>query len=148
MSSLKRKESSTGGGPSKSSRTGAANKNYKDSNTDGARPSKRAKADKSDKSDSKKPAEPAAPSAVTAPLVSRLKEDEPLFPRGGGSVLTPLEVKQIQVQAKRDALYDQENQGDDKAEKTKKKSKSKRKAGDPAKPEADGVKIESLNFKV
>lgn len=140
MSSLKRKESSTGSGPSKPAKTN--NTKTKDTNTDG-RPSKRAKAEKPEP---KKAAEPAA--AVTAPLVSRLKEDEPLFPRGGGSVLTPLEVKQIQVQAKRDALFDQEKEGDDKAEKAKKKSKPKRKTtDDAAKPEADGVKIESLNFK-
>lgn len=37
---------------------------------------------------------------------SWLKEDERAFPRGGGGVLTPLEHKQIQVQAARDVLFD------------------------------------------
>ncbi len=39
--------------------------------------------------------------------VSVLREEEPLFPRGGGSVLTPLEHKQINIEAKRDVLFEQ-----------------------------------------
>lgn len=35
-----------------------------------------------------------------------LKEDVP-FPRGGASVLTPLEQKQIKIQAKQDVLFEQ-----------------------------------------
>lgn len=38
---------------------------------------------------------------------SVLKQDERAFPRGGGSVLTPLEHKQIQIQATRDVLFEQ-----------------------------------------
>ncbi|KAI9885781.1 MAG: hypothetical protein M1823_002410 [Watsoniomyces obsoletus] len=38
---------------------------------------------------------------------SVLREEEPLFPRGGGSVLTPLEHKQINLEAKRDVLFEQ-----------------------------------------
>ncbi|KAI4168189.1 MAG: hypothetical protein LQ343_006575 [Gyalolechia ehrenbergii] len=38
---------------------------------------------------------------------SFLQQDEPSFPRGGASVLTPLEQKQIQIQAKNDVLFEQ-----------------------------------------
>jgi rRNA biogenesis protein RRP5 len=38
---------------------------------------------------------------------SILRDEEPSFPRGGGSVLTPLERKQIQIQATRDVLFEQ-----------------------------------------
>ena len=34
-------------------------------------------------------------------------KDEPAFPRGGASILTPLEHKQIQIQAKQDVLFEQ-----------------------------------------
>ena len=34
-------------------------------------------------------------------------KEEPAFPRGGSSVLTPLEQKQIQIQAKQDVLFEQ-----------------------------------------
>ncbi|KAL9100926.1 MAG: hypothetical protein Q9163_003762 [Psora crenata] len=34
-------------------------------------------------------------------------KEEPAFPRGGASVLTPLEHKQIQIQAKQDVLFEQ-----------------------------------------
>ncbi|KAF2453144.1 hypothetical protein BDY21DRAFT_374961 [Lineolata rhizophorae] len=44
---------------------------------------------------------------------SILQKEEKSFPRGGGSVLTPLEHKQIQIEATRDALY--ENEGSKKA---------------------------------
>ncbi|KAL8725782.1 MAG: hypothetical protein Q9181_006288 [Wetmoreana brouardii] len=36
-----------------------------------------------------------------------LPKEEPSFPRGGASVLTPLEQKQIQIQAKNDVLFEQ-----------------------------------------
>ncbi|KAI4120878.1 MAG: hypothetical protein LQ338_006703 [Usnochroma carphineum] len=36
-----------------------------------------------------------------------LRQEEPSFPRGGASVLTPLEQKQIQIQAKNDVLFEQ-----------------------------------------
>ena len=44
---------------------------------------------------------------VTKPAKSVLKLDEKSFPRGGGSVLTPLEHKQIQNEAARDVLFEQ-----------------------------------------
>ncbi|KAL8686142.1 MAG: hypothetical protein Q9218_007316, partial [Villophora microphyllina] len=52
---------------------------------------------------SKKPKPSTASSKVAV-----LPKEEPSFPRGGASVLTPLEQKQIQIQAKNDVLFEQE----------------------------------------
>ncbi len=88
-----------------------------------------------------------------APVLSRLKEEEPLFPRGGGSVLSPLEQKQIQIQAKKDVLFEQDSGGaSQKADKpTKKKrasvSKNDQRPRNLARDE-DAVRVESLNYKV
>ena len=45
----------------------------------------------------------------STPVAKRsvLRNEEPSFPRGGASVLTPLEYKQIQIQATQDALFEQ-----------------------------------------
>ncbi|KAK3333317.1 hypothetical protein B0T19DRAFT_474022 [Cercophora scortea] len=138
MSSLKRKEGPGGPAASKSARPASE-----------ARPTKRTKP--SESSSSSKPAKPAAAKSVTAPMVTRLKEEEPLFPRGGGSVLTPLERKEIQVQARNDVLFEQESvAAGKKADKVAKKGKRKSKGEDATKNAArdeDAVKIESLNFK-
>lgn len=95
--------------------------------------------------------------------------EEPAFQRGGASVLTPLEHKQIQIQAKRDALFeqstgqkarnteyeDEENEDDAKIEpsdapgKPKANTKVKRKrAKETEEEEAPGVRIEGLSYKV
>lgn len=100
-----------------------------------------------------------------------LRDDEPSFPRGGGSVLTPLEKKQIHIQATKDVLFEQkgskkssdnfavgdddEDIGMDDAEDNatstklsrKRKAKSKKRAKEEAN-EKQGVRIEGLNFKV
>lgn len=57
-------------------------------------------------------AESAQPEKKRKPLKSIqkssvLREEEPPFPRGGASILTPLEHKQIQIQAKQDVLFEQ-----------------------------------------
>lgn len=79
-----------------------------------------------------------------------LRDEEPLFPRGGGSILTPLEQKRIQIEAKADALREEEfNTGKKSAKKAKKAkpgSKGDKKKGKVT--EEDFVKIESLGFKV
>lgn len=46
------------------------------------------------------------PKRSSTSALSVSKEEEP-FPRGGASVLTPLEHKQIQIQAKQDVLFEQ-----------------------------------------
>lgn len=149
MSSLKRKDAPGGTSSAK------ASKNNADS-----RPSKRTKADKTsinNKSDaklaSKPPTAASQPKSVTLPTVSKLKEEEPLFPRGGGSVLSPLEQKQISIQAKQDVLFEQESgKGAKKADRASKKKKHKSakdvKLGKTHQEEEDGVRIESLNYKV
>ena len=50
-------------------------------------------------------AERPAKKTKAIPLV--LREEEPAFPRGGAHVLTPLEQRQIQIQAKQDVLFEQ-----------------------------------------
>ncbi|KAK6851789.1 hypothetical protein PG995_011914 [Apiospora arundinis] len=145
MSSLKRKDAPSGS----SAATSKAVKTHGD-----ARPSKSAAGDKSAKGSSKPTTKPAnsTDSKPVAPKLSKLKEEEPLFPRGGGSVLTPLEHKQIQVQARQDVLFEQESGKGQKAEKAvkKKKSKSQLKDGKQSKTAADDddhVRVESLNYK-
>jgi rRNA biogenesis protein RRP5 len=100
-----------------------------------------------------------------------LRDDEPSFPRGGGSVLTPLEKKQIHIQATKDVLFEQKgskkssdnfavgdddediemNDAEDNAtsakQSRKRKTKSKKRAEQEAN-EKQGVRIEVLNFKV
>ena len=46
------------------------------------------------------------PKSTAGRAFSILKEDAP-FPRGGASVLTPLEHRQIKIQAKKDVLFEQ-----------------------------------------
>ncbi|KAK2801774.1 rRNA biogenesis protein rrp5 [Onygenales sp. PD_10] len=99
-----------------------------------------------------------------APAVSVLREEEPAFPRGGASALTPLEHKQIQIQATRDVLFEQkgvpaggDDEGEDgmedgapkqlnknKSKKMKAKSKKQKSLEESAK---QGVRIEGLNYK-
>ena len=106
--------------------------------------------------------------------LSVLKGEEPAFPRGGASILTPLEHKQIQIQAKNDVLFEQitgkkaarvdfeDEENDENNEnipdrleppltKSKSKanptSKSKKRIGHGAVKEPD-VQIEGLGYKV
>ncbi|KAK4225574.1 rRNA biogenesis protein rrp5 [Podospora fimiseda] len=136
MGSLKRKEAPGGSSAPKSTKP-----------TTDARPTKRPKAsgDSKDKNATKKESKPAA-----APVSALIKEEEPLFPRGGASILTPLEQKQIQIQARKDVLFEEasgkKKGGDKEGKKKKRKSKNKEEDTKPVKDE-DAVKIESLNFK-
>lgn len=84
-------------------------------------------------------------------VVSVLKDEEPMFPRGGGSVLTPLEQKQIQAEAKADAKREDEFDTGKKGTKKKKAAKASAKGGKKGaatEEEEDSVKVESLSFKV
>ena len=143
---LKRKEGPGGASAPKSTRP-----------TTEPRPSKRAKPSESTKpakptkDDGKKGAkEPKSSDSKPSPFVSQLKEEEPLFPRGGGSVLTPLEQKQISIQAKKDVLFEETKSGNkgDKAVKKQKKRKSREDDASAKVVDEDAVKVESLNFKV
>jgi rRNA biogenesis protein RRP5 len=97
------------------------------------------------------------------PAQSVLKQEERAFPRGGGSVLTPLEHKQIKAQAERDVLFEQEQEAETggatadnedtlfdegRSAAKKKKRKDGRKSGDePGKFEGSGVRIQGLSYK-
>jgi rRNA biogenesis protein RRP5 len=118
------------------------------------RPSKRLRADE-------KVGKSTAPKAPLVPKISRVREEEAAFPRGGASILTPLEHKQIQIEATRDVLFEQEGGKSSRAEeagggdesvvrkKHKPKSKGKgKKAAENAEPEEETVKIEGLSYKV
>jgi rRNA biogenesis protein RRP5 len=134
-------------------------------------PQKRAKvgADERNK-DQKKEKDAPAPKASE---LSVLREDEPSFPRGGGSVLTPLERKQIQIQATKDVLFEQKGpkgpkkpagaledsdeddiemeDADETAPATKKSRRKKtkgKKDADQEPAEKEDVRIEGLTFKV
>ena len=109
-------------------------------------------------------------SSSKAQSVSLLRTEEPAFPRGGASVLTPLEHKQIQIQATRDVLFeqktgrrhsgiesgDEENDGDEgggepSAAISNVPRKSRSKAKDKKSSitvEEHGMRIESLSYKV
>ncbi|PHH60609.1 hypothetical protein CDD81_1399 [Ophiocordyceps australis] len=89
------------------------------------------------------------PAAVTASTtVSLLKNEEPIFPRGGGSVLTPLEQKQIQLDAKADALQE-EFQVTEKPQKRTRRKLSLLAASKSGllRDKESSVKVESLSFK-
>lgn len=114
------------------------------------------------------------PSPNDGPKASELtvlRDDEASFPRGGASVLTPLERKQIHVQATKDVLFEQKGSkkpsdgigSDDEEEDVKmddandtaaavkkprkRRTKDKKNADQPA-SEPQGVRIEGLSFKV
>lgn len=93
---------------------------------------------------------------------SILQQEDRAFPRGGGSILTPLEHKQIKAQAERDVLLEQEQEegeaaAADKDEPAlftegatagkKKKRKDGRKGFGDIKVEGSGVKIQGLSYK-
>lgn len=131
-------------------------------------PQKRAKVGAEESKKDSKPQD----SAPKASELSVLRDDEPSFPRGGGSVLTPLERKQIQIQANKDVLFEQKGQkkqtrefdddnDDDEddvdmedgettttAKKSRKKKTKGKKSAEQDKPEKEGVRIEPLSYKV
>ncbi|KAK4539952.1 hypothetical protein LTR36_009922 [Oleoguttula mirabilis] len=97
---------------------------------------------------------------------SVLQQEERAFPRGGGSVLTPIEHKQIKAQAERDVLFEQETgqqapahdeddgdlfaagAEDADAPVVEKKRKTKRRDGDAeVKVPGSGIKIQGLSYK-
>ena len=118
-----------------------------------------------------KPSKKSKPAPSQTQNVSILKGEEPAFPRGGASVLTPLEHKQIQIQATRDVLFeqktgkksgpldseDEENEDDQdgapvkvskpKGSIRKPKQKSRENGGSEARKES-GVRIEGLSYTV
>lgn len=136
--------------------------------TTARQPQKRAKVGTEERKTDSKPKD----TAPKGSELSILRDDEPSFPRGGGSVLTPLERKQIQIQANKDVLFEQrgqkkssrdfvdENDDDEDdvemedtetmatAKKSRKKKTKGKKSADKEKSEEQGVRIEPLNYKV
>ena len=104
---------------------------------------------------------PVVPAKRSRP-VSKLGDEEAAFPRGGASALTPLEHKQIAIEATRDVLFEQQQGGrsskqeadGEEESRPKKKLKSKDSKGKKkgaavaAVPGEEHVKIEGLNYKV
>lgn len=128
------------------------------------RPSKKAKAGDVEEKNGVKEKKPARKSqdgeqkVKKSALDSVLQQEEKAFPRGGGGVLTTLEHKQIQAQAERDALFEQEGGEDDGGDdgglfheevRAKKKQRKSRKHGDDAieKTEGPGIRIQGLSYK-
>lgn len=108
------------------------------------------------------------PKPTISSKLSALREEEPAFPRGGASILTPLEHKQIKIKANKDVLFEQttgqklaqnefENDGDledvleiDKQEPAKRRkrvSKDASRRSVEASKEA-GIRIEGLSYNV
>jgi rRNA biogenesis protein RRP5 len=137
----------------------------------GAAPSKKAKGASTDRSTKRRksdveqpsPAKPKPESAAPKPSV--FKDEEKSFPRGGASVLTPLEHKQIQIKANQDVLFEQagikRTGGDDgfsdmgsedeeqAATKSKKKPLTKKiKKSHDGGEKDDSVRAEGLSYKV
>lgn len=132
MSNLKRKDAPGGHPPAKSAK---GTKEARPSNNDGA----------------SKPSDSGASRPKPAGVVSVLKDEEPMFPRGGGSILTPLEQKQINLEAKADAKHEEEFETSGKAgakKKRKASQKTSKKTHTIRDDADDSVKAESLNFKV
>lgn len=108
-------------------------------------------------------------SSASTQKQSVLREEEPAFPRGGASILTPLEHKRIQIQAKQDVLFEQStgkkaarnefeddendedmpDQPDGAIKKSKNKSKVKEQKGKRKNiVEEATVRIEGLSYRV
>jgi hypothetical protein len=121
-----------------------------------------AKRRKSDVTEQPSPAN--AKPETAAPPKSIFKDEEKAFPRGGASVLTPLEHKQIQIKANQDVLFEASggkrtgndgfsDMGSDDGESAapkavkKKAGKKGKKSHDSGEPE-EVIRAEGLNFKV
>ncbi|KAI4181472.1 MAG: hypothetical protein LQ346_006783 [Caloplaca aetnensis] len=102
----------------------------------------------------------------STPGATVLRQEEPAFPRGGASVLTPLEQKQIHIQAKNDVLFEQNtgkkaprneyedeetealDQIEDSSTKPKRKPRTKRKPDHVGQlPKEKVVRVEGLSYK-
>jgi rRNA biogenesis protein RRP5 len=134
---------------------------------------KRSKADASESAPPKKrqPTEDKEPGDRNPVKASILQQEDRAFPRGGASVLTPLEHKQIKIQAERDVLFEQaggkkqkpnaysddEDDDDENAEpgadgasvpsKKKRKTKADKRAAKAADDKKPQVKIFGLSYK-
>jgi rRNA biogenesis protein RRP5 len=90
MSAIKRKAEANGALPKKAQ-------------SDPNRPAKRQKQDSKLNKDKKR----GKTEIASTPQISILQKEEKSFPRGGASALTPLEHRQIQIEATKDVLFEQ-----------------------------------------
>lgn len=110
-----------------------------------------------------KSTKPPIEKSESAPQKSIFKDEERSFPRGGASVLTPLEHKQIQIKATQDVLFEQSglkrggedglsddgsDAGMQEAPKAGKKKKSKKSKKAHAVEEDKIIRVEGLSYKV
>jgi rRNA biogenesis protein RRP5 len=98
--------------------------------------------------------------SIQVPKIAKAKEEDAAFPRGGASILTPLEHKQIHIDATRDVLFEQQTSSrtkDDDGEgeattgpgtKKRKHKSTGKKAGEAKDAEDDHIRIEGLSYKV
>lgn len=114
--------------------------NLKRKDAPGESPAAKVKKSKGGAEQSEKPAK--------APVVSLLKDEEPLFPRGGANILTPLEQKQIQLEAKADVIREEQALASGKPLKKKKAASKSSSKKTEIKSSDDSIKVESLSFKV
>ncbi|KAM0352441.1 hypothetical protein ACHAPU_002108 [Fusarium lateritium] len=131
MSNLKRKDAPGGNPPAKLAK-----------NTKESRATTKDNADKA--------AKPAPKAPEKAPVVSLLKDEGVMMPRGGASILTPLEHKKIHLEAKADAMREEEfNTGGKVLTKKKRKTalKGNKKTDNKTTDEEQAVRVESLSFK-
>jgi rRNA biogenesis protein RRP5 len=100
-----------------------------------------------------------------APPKTVFNDEERAFPRGGASVLTPLEHKQIQVKANQDVLFEQAGtkkrggedhssdggsdvEMEDAAKAGKKRKSKKSKKAPKTEEEEQKIRVETLSYKV
>ncbi|EKD20395.1 uncharacterized protein L3040_004320 [Drepanopeziza brunnea f. sp. 'multigermtubi'] len=126
----------------------ARSRNTADADT---RPSKRPRAEEDGENTTKS-------KIPYVPKISKAKDEEVAFPRGGASLLTPLEHKQIQIEATRDVLFEQGANsksveagvnGEPAAKKKHKLKKVKgkgNKGSEAAEVEEKNVRIEGLSY--
>jgi rRNA biogenesis protein RRP5 len=93
------------------------------------------------------------PEPQKSSILKSLKDEEPMFKRGGGSILTPLERRKVQLQAEEDARAEDELEDGAQTKAKKRKMSEKPIAKRPKKSVPDtstepSVKVESLSFKV
>ncbi|KAG9618632.1 hypothetical protein KCU69_g23128, partial [Aureobasidium melanogenum] len=128
---------------------------------------KRSKADSSAPPKKRQPPETKESGDRNPVKASILSQEERAFPRGGASVLTPLEHKQIKIQAERDVLFEQSgakkqksdafSDDDDEdaaagaepgaAPKKKRKTKADKRAAKAAEDDKPTIKIHGLSYK-
>lgn len=134
----------------------------KQKDTSGDRSAKRQRKSDATTDDSNLAKSPIAKPQNAAPK-SVFKDEEKSFPRGGASILTPLEHKQIQIKATQDVLFEQaglKRSGEgglsdeasdvdvENTQKASKKRKSKKSKQNYAEEAGEIVRVEGLSFKV